>query len=73
VSAPRGIEEQFEIGRAAVEFIVIQRQYLHLAHLVEWHRRRDLHLFNEAAGHLMTEVEHALQSPLDEPSGQPPT
>jgi hypothetical protein len=33
-SYSRGIEDQFEIGRAAVEFIVIQRQYLHLAHLV---------------------------------------
>ena len=30
----KGIEDQFEIGRAAVEFTVIQRQYLHLAHLV---------------------------------------
>jgi hypothetical protein len=30
----KGIEDQFEIGRAAVEFNVIQGQYLHLAHLV---------------------------------------
>ena len=30
----KGIEDQFDIGRAAVEFIVISRQYLHLAHLV---------------------------------------
>ena len=30
----KGIEDQFDIGRAAVEFTVIQRQYLHLAHLV---------------------------------------
>jgi hypothetical protein len=30
----KGIEDQFEIGRAAVEFIVIRRQCLHLAHLV---------------------------------------
>ena len=30
----KGIEDQFEIGRAAAEFTVIQRQYLHLAHLV---------------------------------------
>jgi hypothetical protein len=30
----KGIEDLFEIGRAAVEFTVIQRQYLHLAHLV---------------------------------------
>ena len=29
-----GIVDQFEIGRASVEFIVISRQYLHLAHLV---------------------------------------
>jgi hypothetical protein len=30
----KGIEDQFDIGRAAVEFIVLSRQYLHLAHLV---------------------------------------
>ena len=30
----KGIEDQFESGRASVEFIVISRQYLHLAHLV---------------------------------------
>lgn len=30
----KGIEDQFEIGRASVEFVVISRQYLHLAHLV---------------------------------------
>ena len=30
----KGIEDQFDIGRAAVECTVIQRQYLHLAHLV---------------------------------------
>jgi hypothetical protein len=30
----KGIEDQFEIGRAAVEFTVIKRQYLHLAHLL---------------------------------------
>jgi hypothetical protein len=30
----KGIEDQFEIGRASVDFIVISRQYLHLAHLV---------------------------------------
>jgi hypothetical protein len=30
----KGVEDQFEAGRAAVEFIVIQRQYLHVAHLV---------------------------------------
>ncbi len=30
----KGIEDQFDIGRASVEFTVISRQYLHLAHLV---------------------------------------
>ena len=30
----KGIEDQFETGRAAVEFIVVSRQHLHLAHLV---------------------------------------
>jgi hypothetical protein len=30
----KGIDDQFEIGRAVVEFTVIRRQYLHLAHLV---------------------------------------
>ena len=30
----KGIEDQFDIGRASVEFVVISRQYLHLAHLV---------------------------------------
>jgi hypothetical protein len=30
----KGIEDQFDIGRASVEFIIISRQYLHLAHLV---------------------------------------
>lgn len=30
----KGIEDQFDIGRASVDFIVISRQYLHLAHLV---------------------------------------
>jgi hypothetical protein len=30
----KGIEDQFDLGRAAVEFTVIQRQYLHVAHLV---------------------------------------
>jgi hypothetical protein len=29
----KGIEDQFDIGRASVDFIVISRQYLHLAHL----------------------------------------
>ena len=29
-----GLEDQFDRGRASVEFIVISRQYLHLAHLV---------------------------------------
>jgi hypothetical protein len=30
----KGIEDQFDLGRASVEFVVISRQYLHLAHLV---------------------------------------
>jgi hypothetical protein len=29
-----GIDDQFNCGRASVEFVVVSRQYLHLAHLV---------------------------------------
>ena len=29
-----GVADQFERGQASVEFVVMTRQYLHLAHLV---------------------------------------